>query len=202
MSANIKSAKIGGSSAVLDILGPPALLPGESEEAYRAVLEAVRDSVRPRDFVDEMYVRDAVDYFWEAQRYRRAIAQLIDSSSASGLWRMLNFLVPQGPERAALVSRWAAGDLEARRQVEELFGKAGLDTAQIVPNTMAALAQHLDFLTHQTHVASVRTEGLFREIDRRRGSAFARRVRQGLDEVEDAEVVETKGALTNGELAA
>lgn len=202
MNADSNSVKVDASQAVLDILGPPALLASESEEAYRALLEAVRSSVRPRDVVEEMYVRDAVDYFWEARRYRRAIAQLIDSSSANGLWRMLNFLVPKRAEREALVSQWAAGDLDARRQVEELFGKAGLDTTQIVPNTMAALAQHLDFLTHQTHVASVRTEALFREINRRRGSAFARRLRQGLDEVEDAEVVETRGALTNGELAA
>lgn len=202
MNADIKSVKVGASSAVLDILGPPALLASESEEAYRALHEAVRNSVRPRDVVEEMYLRDAVDYFWEAQRYRRAMAQLIDSSSANGLWRMLSFLIPQGEERAALVSRWAAGDLEARREVEELLGKAGLDTTQIVPNTMAALAQHLDFLGHQIHVASMRTERLFREIDHRRGSAFAHRLRQGLDQVEDAEVVETRGALTNGELAA
>lgn len=201
MNAITKTIKSDASSSVHDILGPPALLTGESEEEYRALLDRVSQSVAPRDAIEAIYVRTAVDYLWEVQRYRRAIAHLINASLASGLWRTLSFLVPAHTERVNLVSQWARGEPEALQRVAELLGNAGLDEAHITANTIAALIKHLDFLTHQRDTASVRIDALFREIDRRR-DGFARRLRLGLDEVEDAEVVDAEVVPSNGDLPA
>lgn len=189
--------------AVDDILGPPALIAGESEDEYFALLDRVRAASRPQDAIEDFYVREAVDYLWEARRYRRAEVRLIDSSSACGLWRMLNFLVPDHRKRLDLVCRWARGELPARVEVSDLLTKAGLDEAQIPAHAIATLSRHLDVLTRQRHAASHRMESLIREIERRRGGAFGPRLRAASDRVEDAEIIEMQRRLpSDGDLAA
>ena len=53
------------------LLGPPPIIYGEAKDAYDAFFARVQASVRPKDIVGEIWVRDVVDLVWWAQRLRR-----------------------------------------------------------------------------------------------------------------------------------
>lgn len=188
--------------SVQSILGPPALLADESEVEYSALLDRILDSVRPKDAVEECYALDAVNYLWELRRCRRAAARLIDSSHASGLWRMLNYLVPGSQNRLDLISRWARGEPQARQEVADLLENGGLEEAHISAHTMAALAKPLDILHRQIFAASHRWEDVLRAIEGRRQTGLAHRLRAGVEMVQDAEIIETQRRLPSDGAAA
>ena len=50
----------------------PSLVVGESEQAYQTLLDDVKATVRPRDFIEELWVEDVVNLTWEMIRLRRA----------------------------------------------------------------------------------------------------------------------------------
>ncbi|MCJ2136633.1 HNH endonuclease [Methylobacterium sp. J-026] len=48
----------------------PLLLPGESEEQYDALLRSIVQQVKPVDVIEALWVKDIVDFIWEAKRLR------------------------------------------------------------------------------------------------------------------------------------
>src|SRR4051812_17757657 len=52
------------------ILRRHPLLVGESANSYDALLKALMRSIEPADIVEQIWVKDIVDYAWEAQRLR------------------------------------------------------------------------------------------------------------------------------------
>ena len=57
--------------------GPPALLRGESEALYAALLAEVDRMIEPKTILDRIDVRDITDKIWESQRYKRLEPRLI-----------------------------------------------------------------------------------------------------------------------------
>ena len=51
------------------IFGPPPVLKGEDPQAYAALFANVSRTVRPKDFLEKIWVRDAVDLTWEIFRW-------------------------------------------------------------------------------------------------------------------------------------
>ena len=68
-----------------DLLGPPALIAGEDEAHYAELRDRVIEAVGPTDFLEEMWVRDIVDLRWQALRYRRLQANLLQAARHEGL---------------------------------------------------------------------------------------------------------------------
>ena len=68
---------------LLEILGPPPILEGESLDNYNALHDRARSSVAPADVVEEIWVRDVVDLTWEVFRLRRMKAKVIDARRLS-----------------------------------------------------------------------------------------------------------------------
>lgn len=60
-----------GSLIELDLWGPPPLLPGEDPAIYEAFRRRIYEAVKPSDFIEETYVRDALDLTWQARGLRR-----------------------------------------------------------------------------------------------------------------------------------
>ena len=50
--------------------GPPPLIEGEDRAAYDDYLAKTSAALKPKDFVEEMWVQDIVDLTWEIQRMR------------------------------------------------------------------------------------------------------------------------------------
>lgn len=73
----------------VDFFGPPPLLRGENEMLYFALHAEVERTINPKTILDRIDVRDITDKIWEAQRYKRFEARLIESQCVSALAHIL-----------------------------------------------------------------------------------------------------------------
>ena len=71
------------------LIGPPALLPGEDAAQYEALRAEVRKFLEPKNVLDEAIVGDLTDKIWEAQRYKKLEVRLIEGSRLSALAHLL-----------------------------------------------------------------------------------------------------------------
>jgi hypothetical protein len=65
MSDESQSKAIAANSALTEIFGPPPVLSTENIEAYNAMVAYCSNSVKPRDFIEQMLIRDLVHASWE-----------------------------------------------------------------------------------------------------------------------------------------
>src|SRR5215472_738657 len=65
--------------------GPPPLLEGEDTQAYGDLLARVSAAIRPNDILEEIWLRDFLDLAWEALRWRRLKAALVNGAMSEGL---------------------------------------------------------------------------------------------------------------------
>jgi len=54
-----------------ELLGPPPVLGSEDDRAYDAIMGRLTQSLAPRDFVEQLLVKEVADCFWEVRRYTR-----------------------------------------------------------------------------------------------------------------------------------
>lgn len=171
------------------LLGPPALHDGESEEDYNHLHERLRSAVLPADVIEELWVRDVADLAWEALRLRRLKAKLMDGAAAAGLERVLTDLVPDYFVRETLLKAWVHREAAARRQVDSLLAKAGLDRGTIEAQTLSARLNAFERIDRLIMLSEARRNAALREIDRHR-DAVARRLREAMADIEDVEFQE------------
>jgi hypothetical protein len=147
-------------------LAPAPLLANEDPAAYDMLLKKVADTVKPVDFIEEIWVRDIVDHTWQVFRYRRLKAALLSERAYSPL--------------VASLERYG---LSMHRQSGNLTGDA-LMAVSLDENLDA-----IERIEQLTALAEARRIAALREIDRRR-DVFAQRLRQAVRQVEDAEYKE------------
>jgi hypothetical protein len=172
-----------------EIFGPPPLYEGESEESYNHLHDRVRSAVLPEDVIEEIWVRDIVDLFWETLRLRRLKAKLMDAASSKGLERVLATLETDYFARDQLVKGWANGRADARKQVNQLLKKAGHDKAIIEAQTLAARLDDFERIDRLIMQSEARRNAVLREVDRHR-DAVARRLGDAVADIKDAEYEE------------
>jgi hypothetical protein len=171
---------------LIEILGPPPLLEGENLDAYNAMHDRARGAVAPADVIEEIWVRDIVDLVWETVRLRRLKAKLIDGVKGRALWRILEDLGVNAAVRSDLVVKWTNRDLAARKEVARLLKKAGFDAETIAARTLALRIDDVERIDRMIMQGETRWNAVPREIDRRR-EAVARRLKDAVAEIEDAE---------------
>src|SRR6516225_5762374 len=99
LTASDTPTELDSAEADLDtIFGPPPLLPGESEANYRALYQRVRGAIEPADLIEELWVRDITDLFWETLRLRRLKAKLMTAAAYQGVAGLLSVLEPKPTE--------------------------------------------------------------------------------------------------------
>src|SRR5262245_877823 len=54
-----------------ELFGPPPVLSSEDPKAYEAMLARILQSLKPRDFIEQMLGKDLTDATWEMKRYAR-----------------------------------------------------------------------------------------------------------------------------------
>jgi hypothetical protein len=64
--------------------GPPPLIEGEDRAAYEDYFAKTSAAVKPKDFLEELWVQDTVDLAWDIQRMRRLKASLLTSHLTTG----------------------------------------------------------------------------------------------------------------------
>ena len=96
------------------LFGPRPLIEGEDAAAYDELHARFSATIKPKDFLEEMWVRDVVDLTWETLRMRRLKAGLLTSVTWKGLKAVLSDLLD--PFEADNLSKdWAARDRQSKR---------------------------------------------------------------------------------------
>ena len=66
-------------------IAPAPLLPGEDEAEYAKFTAQFLAAAKPRDFIEEILARDAIDLSWEILRLRRLKAGLLRMACGAGV---------------------------------------------------------------------------------------------------------------------
>jgi hypothetical protein len=182
-------------SAASDVLdrvvanAPAPLLLGEKQADYSDVAVRIVRAANPRDAIEEFLIRDVIDLTWEILRLRRLKSGILKGSMSAGIGEILNGL-GHGSESGLFYARklgekWAAGDKDARKEVEAALAKAGLTIDEAMAKTLEKKLDSIERLDRMLASAEARRNNALREIDRHRGALGG--VRRSIEEIEDAE---------------
>jgi len=181
---NRKSVEV----ANVSVFGAAPLLEGEDMKDYSALLNQLRDAVKPADFIEEMWVRDCADLCWDTLRLRRQKAELINANMYQGMQVVLETPCPQS-EASDLTSSWSVRDEEAIETINELLEAGNLSMEAVKAQTVAEIIDKIERIDHMISASEMRRNVTLRELERRRG-LFARALREAANNVQDAEFVE------------
>jgi len=169
-------------------LGPPPLIDGEDPAAYEGLRTRVSGAVKPKDFLEEIWVRDVVDLSWECLPMRRLKAKLITAAMSSGLDRLLEPLVGFG-DASELASQWEARDRTAMKQVKKYLADVGATMETVTAWTLSKNIDTIERMDRMIMSAEARRNAALREVDRHRAS-LAQALRQVSDDVVEADFEE------------
>jgi hypothetical protein len=189
---NVKAPQTTSSSpGSLDVSGWPGgialapLLPGESEAEYAKLTARFLAAAKPRDFIEEILARDAVDLSWEILRLRRQKAGLLRMACSAGVRSVAKELGFKGLVYD-FAAKWMSGDAKTRKQFDEMLKKAGLGMEDVTAEALSSKVDSFERVDRILASAEARRNNALREIDRHR-EALCAAMRQAIDEVQDAE---------------
>ncbi|HLH90975.1 MAG TPA: hypothetical protein VKX28_21195 [Xanthobacteraceae bacterium] len=164
---------------------------GEDADAYAKLLADTTACVRPTGILEEMWLRDAVNHYWEIERLRRFRAGRLAAVRAEGMAALLRSLGETVSGADELGRRWSAREITAIGDVRDRLERAGLDHAAALGS---AFALHLDeFERIEQMIASLeaRRAAALREIGFHRAD-FADRLAAAtqMRPIEEAELAE------------
>lgn len=186
-------------SQLLEILGPPPILESESLDNYNALYDRVRSAVAPADIIEELWVRDVVDLSWDLLRLRRVKSKIFATQAHRGVRAILAPL-NEYPRLDDLVGGWAARNKVSMKEVEKTMRQAGFDQENLEAATLAASIDILERIDRLMWQAEGRRNDALSAIDRRR-EGLARRLRDAVAEIEDAEYEDVAAPNTDREAA-
>jgi hypothetical protein len=171
-------------------LAPAPLLPGEKQADYADVAVRIVKAAQPRDAIEEFLIRDVIDLTWEILRLRRVKSGILKASMNTGVAGILESLGHGAQSHVfyaeKLGKKWAAGDKDARKEVEGALAKAGLTIDEVVAKTLENKLDSFERLDRMLASAEARRNNALREIDRHR-DALGGGVRRSIEEIENAE---------------
>jgi hypothetical protein len=181
------------------LAGPPPLIAGESAAGFDELLARVTATLQPSDVIEQMFIREIVDLVWEVHRMRRLKANLMASRAHEGMTHVLRPLLGGHPgDSTILAYSWAARRADAVSKVEATLAAAGFTMDHVAAATLAAHVSDFERIDRMTAYAEGRRNSALHELDRHR-SSFALRLRQTLEEIEDAEFEVVPAAHASGE---
>jgi hypothetical protein len=176
------------------------LLQTENRDEFDALQKALRQEIKPKGVIEEMYVADIGHIVWEIVRLRRGKAGIISSALLPALKTILKQLskTPPGPplhmtgqmsdvdrKIEELAFDWFANS-KARLEVSRRLEAFGLDESAIEACAIRAVAADLDRLENMLISLETRRDKLLYRIAEYRKS-FAKRVRESADQIIDGE---------------
>jgi hypothetical protein len=170
-------------------IAPAPLLPGEDGTEYEKFTVQFLAAAKPRDFIEEMLARDAVDLSWEICRLRRLKAGLLRVACGDGVRSVASKLGPIAAEPWSLydlAAKWMSGDKEARKRFDEILKKVGLGMEDVMAEALSSKIDTYERIDRMLASMEARRNNALREINRHR-EALGSTMREAIDEVEDAE---------------
>lgn len=117
-------------------IAPAPLLPGEQEVEYVTHVTRIVAVAKPRDAIEEILTRDAIDLTWEILRLRRMKVGLLRASMGSGIRRVMSSLGYKLVSAGEIATSWAAGEKTAKNEVAAALKKAQLTMEDVIAKTL------------------------------------------------------------------
>jgi hypothetical protein len=168
----------------LAFFGAPPLLKGEDPNKYNQLLEAVSSTVEPADIFERAFVGTIVNLIWEANRYRRLIADTLAAAEQEALERLLRHLLygkdtpfvfdGDDPDNLlsiksqALSRQYVLKRQAAVEEVDAILTSAGLDWEVVKAEAFSLRLREIESLNRMIAGAEARMKTTLREIDRHR----------------------------------
>ena len=169
-------------------IAPAPLLPGEDRTEYAKFTAQFLAAAKPRDFIEEILARDAIDLSWEILRLRRLKGGLLRIACSDGVRAVAGRLEPK-PSFSRPVydigAKWMSGDSATHNNFQKLLKKADLGMEEVMAEALSSKIDTFEWFDRMLASAEARRNNALREIDRHR-LALGAAVRQVVDEVEDA----------------
>lgn len=170
----------------LALFGPPPLIEGEDAAAYDELLVRISAAVKPADILEDIWVRDIVDFTWEIFALRRLKANLMTATSYKGVKAVLLPII--GFLKAdSLANDWAARKPNAIERVNSILDSAGLTMYAVTAQT---LSENLDFVERIERMITIKEScrnAILREVDRHR-AMLAHTLRATVHQLEHGEI--------------
>ena len=161
-----------GPTESLDFFGPPALLRGESEALYAALLAEVDRMIEPKTILDRIDVRDITDKIWESQRYKRLEPRLIESACVSALAHLLAPLFELDHARGlAAATMYYSPKAHERKLAVQLLSDHKITDEMILAKALAQVDSHIGSIDRLIAARERSRHNLFKDYQRRRESA-------------------------------
>ena len=175
------------------MFGPPPLYCTEDTEAYDQLYDRLRSAIAPNDVIEEIWVRDVADLTWDCLRLRRLKAKKMHLMSKWGLMATLERLRVTDESRRDLSYQWDTGGPSARHGICEFLRKSSVNPDNLEALDLSDGLDDLERMDRMIMRSEARRNVALREIDRHR-DAVARRLREAVAEIEDAEFEDVSSA--------
>lgn len=204
------------------IFAPSLILEGEDTDAYRELFKRVWDTMKPKDIIEGIYIRDYVRLTWEILRHCSHKERLIKAHVPGALEEALEPIVngeieDHGTEiqkievRAGLTptptqkivrGNWCRGEPDTIKWIRQALGEAGLSMADIEARAMALVLDDLNIIDRLMAQAESRRNAILRQLEDWR-DGFGRRLRGATQDVIDGEfnAVESETTLDESKAA-
>jgi hypothetical protein len=177
------------------LLSRRPVLKSESADEFGAMHQALVQEIKPRGFIERMFVDDISFILWEILRLRRCKPVIINAAFRSASVHLLMQCLRQPAqldysvkeEAEALALGWFS-DQGAKKQVAEILNQFGLDESAIEAEAVRRSSSDLELFDRMLASLESRRNRALRCIgDYRDG--LARRLRESADRIIEASAV-------------
>jgi hypothetical protein len=147
-------------------IAPSPLLPGEDGAEYAKFTPKFLAAAKPRDFIEEILTRDAIDLSWEILRLRHLRAGVLRMACSDGVRSVAGKLGYRPGRLGSLydfAAEWMAGDSATRNEFQKLLKKAGLGMEDLVAEALSSKIEAFE-----------RIDRMVASAEARRNNAYAR----------------------------
>lgn len=200
---NTVPAKISPPDPIAYYFTRPPLLSTEGRSQYEAMFRALAERLKPQDEFEWFWLYDYLHYSLQIRRWRKAVADLIETMRADALRAILeSILEGKVEDRSRLIDGYIDSwfeEGEGRMPVLDVLAKRGLNEGHVSAQAMALRLPELDKFEGLIGDFERRRTATLREFEHYRIAAFWR-APQGLPALIDA-AADVSPKLTTGEAA-
>ena len=171
------------------MLGNRPILPGEDASAYDKLTYKFRETMSPRDIVEEILVRDVIDLTWEVQRLKNFKRDFLHLNRGNALEKVFDQFAGYSFANRELSDKWRKGDPKAIEKVNEELSSRGFEISVVDAMNFRLQIDQIERMDRLIMQAEARRSAHLREVDRHR-SVLAEIMREAIQAHENSKIIE------------
>jgi hypothetical protein len=171
------------------MLGNRPILPGEDASAYDKLTYKFRETMSPRDIVEEILVRDVIDLTWEVQRLKNFKRDFLHLNRGNALEKVFDQFAGYSFANREFSDKWRKGDPKAIEKVNEELSSRGFEISVVDAMNFRLQIDQIERMDRLIMQAEARRSAHLREVDRHR-SVLAEIMREAIQAHENSKIIE------------